>query len=802
VHRTVDDCEFYADTFLEGPLRGNDDKGEFTRALPEDAAGSARVRTRKENGGSPRQVGTRALPEDADGSARVRTRKETGPNPLDSRLRGNDDTGEFTHALPEDALAKNAKAALDQELVIIYGACYSGSFIPALSGEGRVVITSASADEISYRGVLNQDTGVRDGEFFLMEFFRNAGAGRTLMDSFELACAKTSDYTNARSNGGAGEVPQHPLLDDNGDGTGASGVLSPVAGEDGGVAHGLDLGLGANAGTGISWFTATPPQFIGVNGGIGEAVAEVTGRAPLPGDDAWLEIKPPWYDNGQVATPGYESFQRVAAMIGPIAPTELRDLGGGFAYAWTQQTLLDYIDFYGFYQPGTYKLYYFLRDGDTGQVGSYLVTNVYVEQEGNTAPNPVSLIYPLDGAVYATRPVFAWNATIDPDGDDVTYHVQISEDPAFPEADTRVYTTADTVYQLAENQELRDLARYYWRVVPVDNYGAKPPLHEERTFTTDNTNPQVPGALHGFVQDADTKGMITGAAVRVLPTGETALSNETGRYFLGNLQQGVYALEVNATGYETLISSGASVQSGRMTTKDLLLAYAGGNRPPVLGLIGDRSVIAGERLEIAFTGEDPDAGSVLTWSLLNAPPYRMNVDAQTGLFVYEPVSGDEGHHDIVVLVTDDGDPPLSDSEAVTITVEAAPPGEFAYIQGPGKAEVGSRVALTLMNTGLAGEIQYQWYYESSPLPDAGEASYVIESVTFDHAGIYEAHAWTDTKSETVTAEFELVVVEAMPLETGAALAMLIVIAAAGIYTAGSRWKKGGQRPESRPDPQS
>ncbi|MCP4589372.1 MAG: hypothetical protein GY842_01380, partial [bacterium] len=264
-----------------------------------------------------------------------------------------------------------------------------------VSGPNRVVITSSSVDEISYRGVENPDTGVRDGEFFLMEFFRNAGAGRNLKESFELASAKTAEYTNSRSNGAAGEVPQHPRLDDNEDGIGTTGQLSTVSGEDGARVSGMELGLGSNAGNGVTWFRVSAPKFIEPGASVGEVVGETAGRAPAPEDEAWLEIKAPLYDNGELPPGGRADLQRVAEMIGPIYASGMQDLGGGeWGYRWAQADLEAHPDFTSFNTPGTYKVYYFLRDHVTGQVGAYLVTNVYVSQADNKPPNPVSLLYP------------------------------------------------------------------------------------------------------------------------------------------------------------------------------------------------------------------------------------------------------------------------------------------------------------------------------------------------------------------------------------------------------------------------
>ncbi len=60
--------------------------------------------------------------------------------------------------------------------VVVVGTCYSGGFIPRLSGPNRLIVASAAADEESYKGAIEAD-GIRVGEYFLEEFFQDsAGA--------------------------------------------------------------------------------------------------------------------------------------------------------------------------------------------------------------------------------------------------------------------------------------------------------------------------------------------------------------------------------------------------------------------------------------------------------------------------------------------------------------------------------------------------------------------------------------------------------------------------------------------------
>ena len=47
--------------------------------------------------------------------------------------------------------------------VFVYGGCHSGSFIPALSKSGRVIVASALASQVSHRGVKDPFDDRRDG---------------------------------------------------------------------------------------------------------------------------------------------------------------------------------------------------------------------------------------------------------------------------------------------------------------------------------------------------------------------------------------------------------------------------------------------------------------------------------------------------------------------------------------------------------------------------------------------------------------------------------------------------------------
>ncbi|MEA2014992.1 MAG: C13 family peptidase, partial [Thermodesulfobacteriota bacterium] len=103
-----------------------------------------------------------------------------------------------------DNLITDYQTATGNTVVIVVDACHSGSLIPVLSGDNRVVITSAAADEKSYY--------VNDIQSFSQAFFVHMLGGDTLLDAFEFA-------TNTLHYEYSGYFKeQNPQLDDSGDG--------------------------------------------------------------------------------------------------------------------------------------------------------------------------------------------------------------------------------------------------------------------------------------------------------------------------------------------------------------------------------------------------------------------------------------------------------------------------------------------------------------------------------------------------------------------------------------------------------
>ncbi len=98
------------------------------------------------------------------------------------------------------------------------------------------------------------------------------------------------------------------------------------------------------------------------------------------------------------------------------------------------------------------------------------------------------------------------------------------------------------------------------------------------------------------------------------------------------------------------------------------------NTPPVLGTIGNRSVVGGNTLSFITTATDTNLPpQTLAFTLDPGAPAGAGINPSTGVFGWTPTPAQmPGTNTVTVRVTDNGTPPLSDSETFTIFVIAQP----------------------------------------------------------------------------------------------------------------------------------
>ena len=102
------------------------------------------------------------------------------------------------------------------------------------------------------------------------------------------------------------------------------------------------------------------------------------------------------------------------------------------------------------------------------------------------------------------------------------------------------------------------------------------------------------------------------------------------------------------------------------------------NQPPVLDPIGNHTVDLGSSLTFTLTGSDPD-GDPISFTAMPLPlPTGATLDGTTGVFKFTPEESQVGAIDLTFMVSDGF---LTDSEAVTITVNGPPVGGVTALTG-------------------------------------------------------------------------------------------------------------------------
>ena len=158
------------------------------------------------------------------------------------------------------------------------------------------------------------------------------------------------------------------------------------------------------------------------------------------------------------------------------------------------------------------------------------------------------------------------------------------------------------------------------------------------------------------------------------------------------------------------------------------------NRPPALNPIGSKSVDEGNLLTFTVTASDPD-GDGLTFSASNVPT-GASFSPSTRVFSWTPAFGDAGNYNVQFTVTDNGTPPESDIEIVTITVVDPAVGNLPPNQplmvSPYDGEMETDLLLTIQTEPFSdpdGDIHTETQWQ---IVKAADSSVVLEIVSSEH----------------------------------------------------------------------
>jgi hypothetical protein len=110
--------------------------------------------------------------------------------------------------------------------------------------------------------------------------------------------------------------------------------------------------------------------------------------------------------------------------------------------------------------------------------------------------------------------------------------------------------------------------------------------------------------------------------------------------------------------------------NGLSNSKTINITVNNINRAPVLAAIGDKSVNERQLLTFSISASDLDLDQI-TYSM-TPTPQGATLDLNTGAFLWTPTYAQSGNYDVTFITTDNVSQNLSDSEAITITVQNIP----------------------------------------------------------------------------------------------------------------------------------
>jgi DNA-binding beta-propeller fold protein YncE len=444
-----------------------------------------------------------------------------------------------------------------KDIVIVVGTCYSGSYIPELSGPGRIVIASSAHDEPSFRGP-KEPGRVREGAFFVSNLFNELVKGKNLADSFMISVERTEGLT-ARNNISRTApyfdmAAQHPLLDDDGDSKGSNNIHLT---NDGKKSEYIYLGFARQADDPVCIIqTESNPSKI-LDSDQQTVSFKVSVNTPDNVNAVWIEIRKP----GDRLPTFVDEFRQQEFDLEEI-------------YMSYQDKNHYTIDYQQFYDPGKYLIYFYVKDND-GIISGFNETCIYKNKKNNMPPDVVQLIYPMNLDEHSeetecTDLVVEWHGGKDPNFDKVTYTLFLSRNKTFENAIIKEQLIETMC--LVNLPDSWDESDVYWKVIAIDDYGAQSESDVWK-FHINNPENALP-VVFVNVYDSRSRRPIPNALVKFESTGTiiNMTMNLQGLY-ISRIQPGAYDISIHGDHYysrqETMmINSGfGSALSFALTSK-------------------------------------------------------------------------------------------------------------------------------------------------------------------------------------------------------------------------------------------
>ncbi len=122
----------------------------------------------------------------------------------------------------------------------------------------------------------------------------------------------------------------------------------------------------------------------------------------------------------------------------------------------------------------------------------------------------------------------------------------------------------------------------------------------------------------------------------------------------------------DAGNYKVLFTVADDGTPNMENSEEVTITIGNVNRPPEIDPIGNLSGFENEYLGVKITAKDPDNDG-LSYGASDLPQ-GASFDPDTQIFSWTPGQGDAGTYNVSFNVTDNGTPPLADSQTISITV--------------------------------------------------------------------------------------------------------------------------------------
>ena len=376
----------------------------------------------------------------------------------------------------------------------------------------------------------------------------------------------------------ADDSPQHPLLDDNGDGQATHALSNPPdPGEDGELSSTVHLGVSENPGGGFHLTGVSASHFLAAGAAGAPEIRSTFSYRPTGMVSAWIEIKPPGYEPPSEEL-SYQHDMDLLRFTTTLAVdlTQRDPAGSRSRWQWLDGNPVDYVAAV-FDEPGAYQvLHYGLAEDETRpgrQVTARGKVSWVFRADGGAVPEAFGLLAPADDETVSGPVLFDWQPSrseagrvryllrlwLDADATDVACESALRE-VSFAQLDHRSVTDGT----------------YWWDVAAVDESGNVRVSAERRVLHLQNVN--SPGdtnscLIWGYVRDADSGETIPAAALE-FGGGGSCQSASDGTYKFFGYQQTPYSMEASAEDYVTCtIDFRTPAQT--VCRQDALLPFAG-----------------------------------------------------------------------------------------------------------------------------------------------------------------------------------------------------------------------------------